>query len=309
MKTGSYVYILCSSGRDLFPEMTAVSLATLRMASPHARIVVLVDRQTSLLHTPGLTSLREAADEFKVVDCPDTSPILRSRFLKCGARHIIAGPIVYLDSDTLVLRSPDEIWDLPCDVAACPDLAPNHRPYLATAEWLEVATMLGWTLPPRLFLNGGVIYFADTLGADDFANAFMSSWREFVRATGKPNDQLAFNRAVEQSGARVAELPQSYNAQISMNPMAARGAKVIHYFTGGFETRTDTIAHVVARRLKTEAVMDTAALQAAIVMGHPWTRIDTVRKAIAAARYRDIARAALGGVRKKFAGRREPAIE
>src|SRR5665213_2260012 len=88
MKTGSYVYILCSSGRDLFPEMTAVSLATLRMASPHARIVVLVDRQTSLLHTPGLTSLREAADEFKVVDCPDTSPILRSRFLKCGARHI-----------------------------------------------------------------------------------------------------------------------------------------------------------------------------------------------------------------------------
>jgi hypothetical protein len=208
-------------------------------------------------------------------------------------RSIVDGRFLYLDSDTIIVKSPDEIWSMDCDVAAGPDLAPSGKPYLSLNAHPEKCAALGWTMRSRPFLNAGVIYFADSEAARALGNQYRLSWLDFVRVTGQPNDQLAFNHAIDVSGAKLAVLPSAYNAQIAMNAMALRGAKIVHFFSGNFENSLETIAHTMAKRLKSEGVLDTAAILSTIASGNPWTRIDSYRKAVAAGCYSKIGRVAL----------------
>lgn len=297
---GRYVYVVCSDGHDYFAEMAAVSAATLRIVSPHARIVVLTDAQTAAQDTPGVNSLRGSADDFLAIDCEGDTPVIRSRVLKTGMRDLLSGPILYLDSDTIVMKSPDAIWQIECDVAASPDLSVDGRPYSAAAAQPEIRAKLGWALKPRLYLNAGVICFADTPGARAACQHYRASWLEYRDVIRQPSEQLSFNRAVDLSGARLAVLHSSYNAQISTNAFSLRGAIIVHYFAGNFEAGVKTIAHQVGKRLRQEHSMDGAALRAAIASGNPWTHIDSYSKAVAAGRYWSIGRVAWRRLRKKL---------
>ena len=126
------------------------------------------------------------------------------------------------------------------------------------------------------------------------------SWLEFKRVMGKPNDQLAFNYAVDAAEARLTILPCSYNAQIAMNVMTLRGAISVHFFTGSFENSLETISHTTAKRLKSDGIMDTSAIQSPILSGNPWTRIDSYRKAVAASCYFSIGRVAFETLAKRL---------
>jgi hypothetical protein len=289
---GKYLYVVCSGGDDHFVEIAAVSIATLRLASPRARIAVLTDRQTSLVESPGVSAIRAAVDDFIVVDCPGESPMIRSRFLKCSMRAIVNGRFLYLDSDTLIVGSLDSIWGLDCDVAASPDLSPEGKSYLSLDALPEKCAALGWAMHPRPYLNSGVIYFTDGDAARALGDQYRLSWMEFVRVIGQANDQLAFNRAIDVSEAKLAVLPLCYNAQITMNAMALRGAKILHFFSGNFDDSVETIAHTTAKKLKTDGVLDTAAIRSTLASGNPWTRIDSYRKAVAAGCYSQIGRVA-----------------
>jgi hypothetical protein len=300
IKPGKYVYVVCSTGNDHFAEMAAVSITSLRLASPHARITVLTDRATADFVSPGVAALRNTADDFVGVDCPGRNSIDRSRFLKTTMRSLVSGPFLYLDSDTIIMKSPDAIWNISADVAASPNLGVNGKPYLCSHEAPETCAALGWTLGSRRYLNAGVIYFADSHAARAVGEQYRSSWLEFNRVIGKPNDQLAFNHAVNFVEANFAVLPPSYNAQITMNAMALRGAVIVHFFTGSFENSIETVAHSAAKRLKRDGAMDTLAIRSAVDSGIPWTRVDTYRKAVAAGSYSSIGWIALGRLMKRL---------
>jgi hypothetical protein len=292
-KPGRYVYVVCSTNRDHFAEIAAISITSLRILSPLARVTVLTDRETANVDSAGVAAIRSAVDDFCVVDCPGDSSIDRSRFLKTGMRNFISGRFLYLDSDTIIMRSPDGIWSIDCDVAASPDLSPRGGPYLTGDASPETTATLGWTLRRRRYLNAGVIYFSDSNGAYSVGEHYRSRWSEFLRVTGKPNDQLAFNYAVDLADARLIELHASYNAQISMNPWSLRSAKIVHFFTGNLEHSVETVAHTTAKRLKSEGVIDLSSLKSAIASGNPWTTIDTYRKAIASGRPLDVGKIVL----------------
>jgi hypothetical protein len=284
---GQYVYIICSNDNDHFAEIAAVSMASLRMVSPNSRVLVLTDRETSLIESAGLSAIRDAADKLAIVDCPGDSPMARSRFLKSSMRQLVNGRFVYLDSDTIVFRPLDGIWNSDCDVAASPDLGSDGKPYLCSNTLPECAA-LGWTFRPRPCLNAGVIYFSDSEAARDVGEQYRLSWLEFLGVTGRANDQLAFNHAVDTACAHLGILPLSYNAQISMNLMTTRGAKIAHFFTGDLERSFETISHIAAKRLKTDGILPIEPLRMAVASGNPWTRIDSYRKAAAVSQYATI---------------------
>ena len=285
VEPGQYVYVVCATSSDHFAEMAAVSMTSLRTVSPRARIIVLTDLQTSAVVTPATSAIRASANDFKVVDCPGDSSFSRSRFLKSNMRRLVDGCFLYLDSDTFIMRSPDAVWSIDCDVAASPDLGSDGKPYLCTSALTEANPALGWSLPARHYLNAGVIYLSDTKGAHAAGELYRVSWMEYQRVLGRSRDQPAFNRAVRESGVRLTELPLSYNAQIAMNVMTLRHAVVAHYYTDNFESSSETVAHTLARRLKSDGVLDAGAIQGAIRSGNPWARIDSYRKAAATGRY------------------------
>jgi hypothetical protein len=299
-KPGAYVYVVCANRSDHFAEMAAVSITTLRMASPRARIIILTDLATSILDSPGVSVIRAAANDFMIVDCPGDSSFSRSRFIKSNMRRLVNGRFVYLDSDTIIMKSPDAIWQIDCDVAASPDLGSDGKPYMCENALPETSAVLGWALASRQYLNSGVIYFADSEAAHAVGEQYRLSWSEHLRVTGKANDQLAFNRAVDVARARLTIIPGSYNAQISMNVMTLRHATIVHFYTGGFERSLETVAHTAAKRLKSDGTLALAAIQSAVLCGNPWTRIDSFHKAAATGRYWDVGRVVLDCASKRL---------
>jgi hypothetical protein len=299
-RQGCYVYVLSSSGDDYFPEITAVSIASLRLLCPDARIAVISDRQTSAVNSPGLAAIRPVVDDFLVVDTPNQNPFVRSRFLKASIRSLVPGQLLYLDSDTVIMRSPAAIWRVDADVAAAPDLSTVGKPFPASDAQEGATPKLGWKLSQQPHLNAGVIYFADTKASCAVGEQFHKSWLEYCRVTGNHHDQLSFNHAIHAVEARLSILPSIYNAQISMNVLALRGAVIVHYFTSNLVNSQETIAHTLARRLKHDGILDTTILRTAIESRNPWTRIDSYRKAVAARRYFAIGRIAFDRLAKKL---------
>ena len=194
-------------------------------------------------------------------------------FLKASMRGLLPGRLFYLDSDTIIMKSPAAIWDIDTDVAASPDLSLSGNSYRGSDAHVELRKTLGWNLSSQLYLNAGVIYFADSKAGFAVGEQFQKSWFEYSRLTGSCHDQLAFNHAIHATEARLLVLPSVYNAQTAMNVLALRGAIVVHYFTGNLENSEETIAHVLAKTLKHNGILDLRALQNAIENGNPWTRI------------------------------------
>jgi hypothetical protein len=298
-KSGSYIYVICSSGQDHFSEIAAISIASLRLVCSAARITVVTDHRTATIMSPGLAAIRPVVDEFCVFDVPGTTPFVRSRFLKASLRSLLPGRLLYLDSDTIFMRSPHKIWDIDADIAAAPDLSPEGRSYPASNAQSAAMTKLGWRLSSRPYLNAGVIYFSDSEASFAIGAQFRKFWLEHSRVTESHQDQLAFNHALQATTARLHILPGIYNAQIRMNVLALRGAVIVHYFTGNLENSEETIAHTLGRKLKQDGILDTTALKHAIEIGNPWTRIDSYRKAVATRRYASIGRIALERIAKR----------
>jgi hypothetical protein len=302
--SGQYVYVVCASDDNHIAEMAAVSMASLRITSPSARIIALTDKPTSLMSTPGNSAVRAAADELITVDCPGENSVARSRYLKCNMRELVSGPFLYLDSDTLMMQSPDTIWSIACDVAASPAIGSNRKAFAASVADPAACAALGWTFGSRRYLSSGVIYFADSAAARRIGDQYRAAWTEFQRVIHRVNDEPAFNRAVEMAGGNLVVLPWSYNAQISMNALTLRGAKIVHFFTGDFETSVETVAHTVAKRLKQNGELDVAAIRSAIQSGNPWTQIDSHRKAIATKSYFLVGKVSFDRLANRVAKRR-----
>ena len=183
-------------------------------------------------------------------------------------RSIASGRFLYLDSDTIIMKPPDEIWKRNCDIAASPDLGQNGKPYLFGGIELDAFAEPRRVPSSRFNLNSGVIYFAIRGGACR-GRTISFEMAGICTGTGKASDQAAFNLAIQRSDARLEVLPLAYNAQIAMNVTTIAGAKIVHFFTGGFENSEETVAHTLAKRLKSNGVLDEATIHLALASGNP----------------------------------------
>ena len=89
MSALKFVYCLTSSGGALYEAMTRVSLATVRLTNPTARIEIATGQQThQALHATGSQLLREA-DAVHGFHTPDGPPTFRNRFVKTQLRRLL----------------------------------------------------------------------------------------------------------------------------------------------------------------------------------------------------------------------------
>jgi len=76
------VYCLTSSGGDLYEAMTRVSLATLRLTNPSARVTIACDQQTHQALQASASQLFHEADAVRGFPTPDGPPTYRNRYVK-----------------------------------------------------------------------------------------------------------------------------------------------------------------------------------------------------------------------------------
>lgn len=296
---GKFVYVLSSSESDYFAEMTAVSLASLRLTNPTAHAALIIDSASKQKNRKIISDLIDSFDEIINVDIGDHSQIYFSRYMKVHSRKLVSGNLLYIDSDTVILKDLSEIWQNGHDVGGVLDLSSKNSSVYVAYDQLSNFRRLNWKAGVRPYINGGVFYMKDSILAQKFCDKWIESWNQFGETIGKYNDQPSFNHAINHSGVDFFLLPQTWNAQIGSNPLDAKDAKIVHVYSGQFETRRDTILHLASHKLKAEGVMDIELLKSAIGRGHAWTALDTAKKNFAMRRYA----AAFGSVLKKAVAR------
>ncbi len=99
------VYCLTSSGGDLYEAMTRVPIATLRLTNPSARVTIACDQQTQKALQASGSQLFNEADAVRGFSIPDGPSSYHNRYVKTQLGRLIAGPLLFLDSDTVVHKS------------------------------------------------------------------------------------------------------------------------------------------------------------------------------------------------------------
>lgn len=278
----NYVYVVSSSPEDFFAEMAAISMKSLRLSNSDINIIVVCDKQTIDSQAPGVRLIKELSNQIIAVDAPYDSSLVRSRYLKVNLIKIISESFVYLDSDTLILKSLNSIWDDRVDIAASVDLTPKDKKNNTYSPGMEEAyKIMGWNFPPKRYLNSGVILINDTQNTRQLGNTLATSWTEQYKKTGKVNDQYVFNHLINSLDIKVKLLPICYNAQFIIDPLVAKNAAVVHVYSGQFHIRNDTVLHILSKQLKLDGKIDEHALIKMFETKNPWTAMDSVKKYIA----------------------------
>lgn len=224
------VYILVSNDEDSFYEMFLLSLASLRAHDLGREVILVLDTSTK----DRLTSKREPLLDgviIKEVEVPSVYDVTqRSRYLKTKLRDIIDGDFLYLDVDTVICDSFDEIDSIEADLAAVADDNGAVKVKNRLAEDRSVKAGFG-KLKDAPFYNGGVFLVRESEDARRLFNSWHERWLQSLK-NGVSFDQPALCQANLDVGCPIKELPGEWNCQVcsAVGPYYFKKAKVIHYY-------------------------------------------------------------------------------
>jgi lipopolysaccharide biosynthesis glycosyltransferase len=283
--TGKFVYVLSSSETDYFAEMTAISLASLRLTNPKAQATLIIDSATRKQNRAIIHRIVDSFDDIVAVEIQKNDQVFFSRYMKVKIRDLVSGDFLYIDSDTIILKDLSQIFGFEYEIGGALDISSRNSHISIPSDQAENFRRLNWNIVNNPYVNGGVFYMKDSENNKKFSDMWFKLWNEFGQVIGKYNDQPSFNYALDQSDSKFHLLPQTWNAQVGLSPLDAKNAKIAHVYSGQFETRRDTVLHLASHRLKAEGVIDFELLEGAIRNGHVWTSLDTVKKNVAMGRY------------------------
>ena len=233
-----YVYVLVSSGNDLYCEQCLMSVFSLRSYMKDADITILSDAQTTRLLEEKKSALIKYATSVVPVDFPEkASGVVRSRILKTTIPEHIKGDFLFIDCDTIVCGDLFEIERFDFPVAGVLDghalLNEHiHRDYFLARE--KRAGFSG-TARQGFHINSGVILCRDCEESRKFFSLWHELWTQNYEKFHDHHDQGPFNEAFFKSGLGKALLPGEWNCQPSHGGLAFLGdAKIIHYFSSEF---------------------------------------------------------------------------
>lgn len=222
MKT-KLVYILVSSGADVYTEQAWASAHSARLRNPSAQIILLADSQTSVPEP-----MAALFNDIVRVEFPaDMPPMKRSRMLKTGIREYVEGDFLFIDADTVVVRPLDDIDLVTAPLAACRDLHspfPEHPHFGAT---VNMCRKLGYDASTRKeYFNSGVMLVKDTPENHAFFKAWQKNYLAGYEAGIRPDQpSLAQTDAQE----RMALLPDEWNCEVQNGVRYLKDAYIVHY--------------------------------------------------------------------------------
>lgn len=267
---GTVAYVLTSDGQDVYADMNLISLWSLLEHNPGCRIVILVDSVSLEPLQRHAHPILSAEAEIQVVRCEPAVPGWRNRFVKTQLRKRVAGPLLYLDGDTLIRGNLSELFQVNAMVAG----VPNHNGSGVSSEIplteKTILSRIGWNTDLPVYANGGVLFMNDLPETHAFCALWHKRWLESSRITGQHYDQPALNQALHESGVSFTWLDHRYNAQVHARPKTARDAIIWHIYTSDRQTTPpNRLEELIALQRKgVPSVREQVA--AACAAPHPW---------------------------------------
>jgi Glycosyl transferase family 8 len=262
-------YVLTSNGKDIYADMNLISLRSLRYTNPNAKIFIVVDCETfQALETCHHHILQEA-DQIISVKTPAQPPSFRNRFIKTSLREHLSGNFLYLDADTVIRGDLTEIFNIKSSFAAAPNHSGSGDPAEMPYDEIENFKLLEWELP-KYYVNGGVLFFADTPDTYKFCQLWHQKWLASVEKRGSFRDQPSLNSAIADSGVSFTWLPHRFNAQIDVRPIYAPDAVIWHLYSSNDKIAMKTIFDQYIDHLQTGKNVTTDQMKYLCKRQHPW---------------------------------------
>lgn len=230
MKT-QVVYVLTSTEKDIYLEQAYVSMCSLKHYVPNAHIVLLTDNTTKSTFTGIREKEIKYADEIIVVDLDAVkyNGQKRSRILKTNVRKYVKGDFLFIDCDTIITKSLEEIDNIDADIAACWDTHSLFidNPYRKMC--IEHARLLGWNIEKENeYFNSGVVYVKDTPITHQFYEHWNKNWFDGL-SKGVKMDQPAFALTNYQMNHIIKTLPDIWNCELKHGIKYLKDAFIVHY--------------------------------------------------------------------------------
>ena len=224
MKT-KIVYILVSTGADVYTEQAWVSAYSARLRNPSAEIVLLADSATAVPEP-----MASLFNEVCRVEFPsEMPPMKRSRLLKTGMRSIVKGDFLFIDADTIVARPLDDIDSVDATLAACRDLHAPFAQHPHRSATINMCRCLGFDATEVAdYFNSGVLLVKDTPENHAFFEAWQKNYLAGYDAGIRP-DQPSLAQTNASFGGAISLLPDVWNCEVQNGVRYLRDAYIVHY--------------------------------------------------------------------------------
>lgn len=236
------VYVLISSEKDLYYEQTLLSVYSLRKHNPDINIVVLVDDKTKATLMGKRAELSTLVSEIKVIDVPQKYlPTERSRYIKTSFRHHLEGPLLFIDSDTVIAEDVRTVENIEAQIACVNDCnCPLYQRRDKDKIVRRINDVYGVDISEeRNYFNSGVIFMKDTPGVHKFFDDWHHFWETSHTSPKECYDQPAMMMADIENGHLIKELNGGFNCQILTNFKYLACAKIIHFFNIQWEGKEE----------------------------------------------------------------------
>lgn len=235
MKT-QIVYVLVSDKSDTYYEQLLISVFSLRKYNEDAKVIIVCDKETNSSLVGKRAIIKEYASEIVEVSIStEFDKTQKSRFLKTNLRNIIEGDYLYIDTDTVICESLENIDELDCEIGAVKEYN-KHSILSKDNVWAcslaEKAGLLQEILGCPYF-NSGIMYVKDTKSNHELYTNWHLCWKEYLKK-GLSTDQTALCYANKLCGYKIKHIDNKWNCQVAKaeGKKNASVAKIIHYFHG-----------------------------------------------------------------------------
>ena len=229
-----YVYVLVSNPRDSYYEQALISIISLRHHNPDAAVVLLVDDSTRKTLVLNRALIKEYVSEIKCVELPkEMSNREKSRWLKTSMYRFISGDFLFIDNDTVILKSLKNIESMNVDFGCVLDkhlsLSKHCNRDLIISNAKKMAFHPSFE---DMHFNSGVMLVRKTRQNEEFFCLWHSLWECCVKKNVYV-DQTSLAEANYRLNGLIKKMPDALNCQVEYGMKFLGSAAILHFFVTG----------------------------------------------------------------------------
>lgn len=229
------VYVLVSTEKDYFYEQFLVSLTSLRYRMSEVNVILLIEQDTNQYIQTKHKEINELVEQIIVHELPaEYSMVARSRILKTMMRQLVNGDFLYIDCDTVICSSLEDIQKVQYSSAVLDNHCEVTEQIVEFIPVMKRAERFGFSVGyQNKHFNGGVLWCKDDKKTREFFEQWNMTWNETYKK-GIMIDQLSFNEVNNRMEGTFSEISGEWNCQLRYGLPYLSDAKIIHYFASNF---------------------------------------------------------------------------
>jgi hypothetical protein len=228
-----------------------------------------VDDITDKLFEGKRAEVLDYITEKLVIKLPAEMPMMeRSRWIKTSVRNLVDGDLLFIDCDTLITCSLEDVDQFPYELGAvCESHLPVAQFHASIYDKVKKnATVLDWDISKEdFYYSSGVILAKDT----NQNRLFFERWHHYWlkgSENGVSIDQPSFAKADIESGHLIQRMDDRYNCVMYTHALFVREAKIMHFCS--FRNMSYVFSDHFLEKVKNEGVKGNEFIQYSILHPH-----------------------------------------